>query len=608
MTALHETAELSAMNFPMLRLSFSFFLLGFTAVFAAEAFKATPDHSPQPGAKTGRLIAMPTWTNSKVFPGTTRDWWVYVPADYKPDGSAALMVFQDGRNYHNPNGNFRVPIVFENLIARGEMPVTVAVMVNPGHDPSRPPNPAKKGATPSSNRGLEYDSLGDRYVRLLLEELLPEVEKQFPVSKNPAMRAISGSSSGGIAAFTAAWERPDQFGKVHSTVGSFVNLRGGDAYPALIRKTERKPIRVYLEDVSGDLDNNFGNWPLANKQMHAALRYMGYDTHLEWAEGYSHGSVHGGSVFPDALRWLWRKETPKPAIVTKGDLGGDMTLHRLLIEGEGWQPVAENLGFGDALATDDAGNFFFCDMRGTAPGIYKIALDGTKTKLSDEVVSGMKFGPDGRAYACQGAKKRLVAIDLKTGAVEVLATDVQPNDLVVTRTGQLYFTHTAKKEVAHVNLATKALRAVAGGLANPNGITLSPDQGTLAVSESRGGSVWTFRVNADGTLDAGAPTMMLRRPIDPKGEFKPQNPPPYLPASGGDGMTTDEQGRYYVTTTLGIQVFDPTGRLCGVLTKAARDRGEVSCVLSGAGRSYLYVGAGTAIYRRKVQATGVALK
>lgn len=313
------------------------------------------------------------------------------------------------------------------------------------------------------------------------------------------MRAISGSSSGGIAAFTAAWERPDQFGKVHSTVGSFVNLRGGDAYPALVRKTERKPIRVYLEDVSGDLDNNFGNWPIANKQMHAALRYMGYDVHFEYAEGYSHGSVHGGSVFPDALRWLWRKETPKPTIGSKGDLGGDMTLHRLLIEGEGWMPIVENIGFGDALTTDDAGNFYFCDMRGAAPGIYRLGLDGTKTKLSDEIVSGLKFGPDGRFYACQGAKKRVIAIHPATGAVEVIATDVQPNDLVVTTTGHLYFTHTAKKEIGHVALATKTLRAASGGIANPNGITLSPDQGALAVSEHRGGAVWTFRINADGS-------------------------------------------------------------------------------------------------------------
>ncbi len=575
------------------------------ALVAADAFKATPDHSPQPGVPTGRLVQMPA-LESKIFPNTTRDWWVYVPAGYKPDGSAALMVFQDGRGYHTPTGNWRVPIVFENLIARGEMPVTVAVMINPGNDPTRPANPAKKAGTAASNRSLEYDSLGDRYVRMILEEILPEVEKQFPVSKDPALRAISGSSSGGIAAFTAAWERPDQFGKVHSTVGSFTNIRGGDAYPALLRKTERKPLRIYLEDVSGDLDNAYGNWPIANQQMHSALRYMGYDVRFEYAEGYSHGSVHGGSVFPDALRWLWRKETPQPTIVTKGDLAGDMTLHRLLIEGEGWTPIVENIGFGDALATDDAGNFYFCDMRGTAPGIYRLALDGTKKKLSDEIVSGLKFGPDGRFYACQGAKKRLIAITPTTGAVEVIATDVQPNDLVVTASGHLYFTHTSKKEIGHVVLATKTVRAAAGGIANPNGITLSPNQGTLAVSEHRGGSVWTFRINADGSLDAGAPTMAMRRPIDPKGEFKSQQPPPYLTGASGDGMTTDEQGRYYVTTALGIQVFDPTGRLCGVLAKARTGVGEVSCVLSGPGRSYLYVGAGPAIYRRKVHATGVA--
>ena len=591
---------------PTLRCSLLAFLCLLSPLFAADVFKATPDHSPQPGVSTGRLIQMPA-LQSKIFPNTTRDWWIYVPAGYKPDGSAALMVFQDGRNYQNPTGNFRVPIVFENLIARGEMPVTVAVMIDPGNDPTEPANPAKDAGTTAGNRSLEYDSLGDRYVRMLLEEILPEVEKQFPVSKDPAMRAISGSSSGGIAAFTAAWERPDQFGKVHTTVGSFTNISGGNAYPALIRKTERKPLRVYLEDVSGDEDSVFGSWFIANQQMHAALRYMGYDVHFEFAEGYKHGSEHGGSVFPDALRWLWRKEKPTPVIDTKGDLAGDMTLHRLLIEGEGWTPVVENIGFGDALATDDAGNFYFCDMRGTAPGIYRLALDGTKAKLSDEVVSGLKFGPDGRFYACQGAKKRLIAITPATGAVEVIASDVQPNDLVVTANGHLYFTHTAKKEIGHVVLATKTLSAAAGGIANPNGITLSPDQGTLAVSEHRGGSVWTFRINADGSLDAGAPLMSMRRPIDPKGEFNRQQPPPYLVAASGDGMTTDEQGRFYVTTALGIQVFDPTCRLCGVLSKARAGSSEVSCVLSGPGRAYLYVGAGTAIYRRKVQATGVAV-
>ena len=582
----------------------SFFTLVLTALsaFAAEGFKPTPDHEVQPGVAAGRVIPMPVWT-SKIFAGITRDWWVYVPAAYKPDGSAALMVFQDGRGYTTATGNWRVPIVFDNLIARGEMPPTVAVFLNPGNDPAIPAK--KAGAT--SNRGLEYDSLGDRYARFLLEEILPEVEKQFPVSRDPEKRAIAGSSSGAIAAFTVAWERPDQFGKVFSTIGSYTNLRGGNAYPSLIRKTERKPIRVFLEDSSGDLDNPYGNWPLANQQMHAALRYMGYDVRFDYAEGYGHNSQHGGSIFPDAMRWLWRKEKPVPVIDTKGDLGGDLTLHRLLIEGEGWRPVVDGLGFGDALCTDDAGNFYYSDIRGATPGIYRIGTDGVKTKLSDEPVSGLKFGPDGRLYACQGAKRRVIALDPATGKIEVLATDVQPNDLVVTARGHLYYTETGKKLVTLIDLATKAARAADTGLANPNGITLSPDQGTLAVSEHRGGFVWTFRIAADGTLDAKSPFMAMRRPIDPAGEFRFNEPPPYKPEARGDGMTTDTIGRYYVTTALGVQVFDPIGRLCGVVAPPLRDKETVSCVLSGPERAYLYVSSGATIHRRKLQATGVPL-
>jgi enterochelin esterase family protein len=364
--------------------------------------------------------------------------------------------------------------------------------------------------------------------------------------------------------------------------------------------------------------------------MHAALKYMGYDVKFDFVEGYGHNSKRGGSIMPDALRWLWRKEKHTPVIDTKGDLGGDMTLHRLLIEGEGWQPIVEGLAFCDGPMSDAEGNFYFSDMKGDGAGIYKISPDGKKTKLSSEGVSGLKFGPDGRLYACQGSKKRLIAIDLKTGAIDELATDVQPNDLVVDAKGHIYFTHTGKKEIVFVDAKTKEKRVVdatfavttsdqftsgAGtirteakttviGINAPNGITLSPDQGTLAVSDYRGANVWTFRVNADGSLDAKAPTMTMRLPIDPKGEFKQAEPPPYNPASGGDGMATDEQGRFYVATTLGVQVFDPTSRLCGVITRPQLDKPLTSCTLSGEGRSYLYVTNGDKIFRRKVQAKG----
>ncbi len=262
----------------------------------------SPDQQEQAGVPKGTLTQMPPW-QSKIFENTTRDWWVYVPAQFKPDGSAALMVFQDGHDYIGPKGNWRVPIVFDNLIARGDLPPIVAVFINPGHDVNQP-----KPQSPwrVSNRSLEYDSLGDRYARFLIEEILPEVRKQWPFSEDPAMHAICGASSGGICSFTVAWERPDQFRKVLSTIGSFTNIRGGNAYSYLIRKTDRKPLRVFLQDGSGDIDNQFGNWPLANQMMFKSLDYMAYDVRFELGDG-AHNSKHGGSIFPEAVKWLWRK-------------------------------------------------------------------------------------------------------------------------------------------------------------------------------------------------------------------------------------------------------------------------------------------------------------
>jgi enterochelin esterase family protein len=415
------------------------------------------------------------------------------------------------------------------------------------------------------------------------------------------MRGICGASSGGICSFTVAWERPDQFRRVLSTIGSFVNLRGGNAYPYLVRKTERKPIRVSLQDTSGDLDNPFGHWPTANRQMNAALAYMGYDVKFDWAEGYGHNSHRGGAVFPDAMRWLWRKDAQSVTEgKTKDDLAGDLTLNKLLVKNEGWQVLAEGLGFADGLSGDAEGNLYFNDLK--SGGYWKLAANGTKTKISEENGSGAQLAPDGRIVFCQGKLKRLVAMDLKTLAVDILAENVQPNDLVVTAQGWVYFTHTAKGEVVAANLKTKEVQVAATGITAPNGIALSPDGGTLAVSEYRAGHVWAWRIAGDGKLDAGMPYMTLRRPIDPKGEFAFNSPPPYKPESGGDGMCCDAQGRWYVTSALGVQVFDPTGRECGLLEHPSPGKQLVSVAFAGPDRSWLCVAAGDRILRRKLSA------
>lgn len=270
----------------------------------AENYRPGPDAVPQ--AVPRGEVRSGSFDSSRIFPGTVREYFVYVPAQYRADRPACLMVFFDGAGFMKADGAFRLPTVFDNLIARGDMPVTIAVAVNPGTIP-----PTLPGAKPRSNRSFEYDSLGDRNARFLLEELLPAVTAGLNVTADPAGRAVCGNSSGGIAAFTVAWERPDQFGKVVSHIGSFTNIRGGHAYPALIRKTKpAKPLRVFLQDGEADLDNLHGNWPLANREMAAALKFAGYDHTLVFGAG-GHSGAHGGAIFPDTLRWLWR-DWPKP--------------------------------------------------------------------------------------------------------------------------------------------------------------------------------------------------------------------------------------------------------------------------------------------------------
>lgn len=278
-------------------------LLAFSGIaFAIDDYKLGPLSMEKADVPKGKVTSMPAIADSRVYPGTSRDWWVYVPAQYDAAKPANLMVFQDGHDYVKERGSWRVPTVFDNLIASGDMPVTVAVFINPGHDGKSTPENAWK----VSNRSKEYNSLGNAYSKFLLEEVLPQVLAQYKITEDPDGWAIGGASSGAIAAFTVAWERPDKFHKVFSTIGSYVNLAGGNAYPYLIRVTEKKPLRIFLQDGSNDVDNQFGNWPLANQMMNSSLNYMKYDVKFELGDG-AHNSKHGSSIFPEAMKWLWRK-------------------------------------------------------------------------------------------------------------------------------------------------------------------------------------------------------------------------------------------------------------------------------------------------------------
>ena len=214
-----------------------------TPAFAIDDYTLGPD-SQVKDVPHGKVLEG-VWKSENIYPGTERKYFVYIPAQYDGSKPAALMVFQDGEAYVNANGAFRVPVVFDNLIAAGEMPVTIGVFLNPGVIPASEP-----GAKPRQNRSFEYDSLGDQYARFLIDEVLPGLAEKhdLKITDDPDQRAICGISSGGICAWTVAWERPDSFRKVLSHIGSFTNIRGGHVYPALIRKTEKKPIRVFLQE------------------------------------------------------------------------------------------------------------------------------------------------------------------------------------------------------------------------------------------------------------------------------------------------------------------------------------------------------------------------
>jgi len=271
------------------------FALGIPSMGNTEEYTLGSDSMLQEGVPQG-TVTKHTWTNSRLYPDTETDYWIYVPKQYTAEHSAAVMVFQDGEAYMDAEGSVRAPTVFDNLIHNGEMPITIGVFVNP----------AKK-EQPYDQRDIQYVAMDDTYARFVLEEILPEVGKNYSLTDDRAGRAIAGMSDGGLVSFTVGWERPDAFSKVISHIGSYTRLRGGSEYPYRIRKTrgDPKPLRVFLQDGSNDINLVEGNWTLANLSMASALMFARYDYRFEMGTG-GHDLKHGGAIFPDTLRWIWR--------------------------------------------------------------------------------------------------------------------------------------------------------------------------------------------------------------------------------------------------------------------------------------------------------------
>lgn len=546
-----------------------------SAAMAANEYPLTEDSKPQAGVPQGEVKGPFEWNDSKIFPGTHRKYWIYVPAQYDAAKPTCVLVVQDGLGRAN---GWKIPTVLDNLTHMGEVPPQIGIFIEPGVVPA-----ANDQAQPRFNRSYEYDALGDRYARFLLEEILPAVAKDYNLSTNPNDRAICGASSGAICAFNVAWERPNEFRRVYSTIGTYVGLRGGDAFPTLVRKCEPKPIRVFLQDGNNDLNIYAGDWWVANQDMLSALKFAGYEVEHAWGEG-GHDGVQSAAITPDAFRFLW-KNYPEP--IQAGHAPNRRT--DILIADESWKLVSEGHKFTEGPAVNDKGELFFTDIPNNR--IHKLNPDGTVSVFAENSpgVNGLMFGPDGKLYGCQNGNKKIVRYTLD-GKEETVVEGEASNDLVVLADGSGYFTDPGNKKVWRWSKEGK-LSLVDEGIAKPNGVILSPDQTLLTVADTDGRFTYAFQVQPDGQLAYKQTYGHLHVPDDTY-------------SSGADGMTVDTEGRVYVTTRLGVQVMDQLGRVHLILEKPGS--GWLSnAVFGGPDLDILYVTCGTQVFQRKLNAKGV---
>ena len=534
-----------------------------------------PDSQVQAGVPVGDVVKA-EFAESKVYPGTWREYWVYIPKQLDRAKPAPVMVFQDGLQYS-------APVVFDNLIHKKQIPPMVGVFVMHGRVRA-----ASADALDRMNRSYEYDSVSGEYARFLLDEMLPHVAKTHGVtlSADGNDRAIAGNSSGAIAAFAAAWQRPDAFRRVFSAIGTYVGLRGGNEYPLLIRKTEPKPIRVFLQDGSNDLNNYTGSWWIANQDMLSALQYAGYDVKHEWGDG-AHNSRHASAIFPDALRWLWR-DYPAP-IKANAEGKSQQDVYQVLMPGEGWQLVSQGHRATDGPAVNDAGEMFFTDPANNR--IHRTTKSGEVVVFAENTNrgNGMMFGPDGRLYVGATSTRQIVAYDA-SGKAEVLAEDVATNDLAVNVKGDLYFTDSPGRKVWLLPKGGKP-RVVDEGIESPNGVLFSPDQSLLYVSDYAGQLSWVFQIQPDGSLAH-------------KQRYFYVHMPDAATRSGSDGMAVDADGRVYIATTLGVQVFDQIGKCHAIIPPP--QAGSLSNVeFGGPNMDEMYVTNGDKVFKRKTKVKGV---
>ncbi len=561
---------------------------------------------PHKNVPKGQVFSFKLKANT-IFPDTRRIITVYVPAEYKARKPAAVMVSLDG---------WGPSTVCDNLIYKKQMPVVIGIGVSAGVAPPVGvkittaqysqmvvwgPIPTTNGVPvdPRWNRSFEFDGVSDRLARFLMQVVLPAVEKHrtpsgLPIilTRNPNERAIMGGSSGGIGAFTAAWMDPDAFRRVNTAVGTFVDMRGGNWYPPIIRKMDPKPLRVFMQSGSHDdwpAGPEMGSWPLGNLALEHALKFAGYAVEHAWGTG-GHNGNQETSVLPHALRWLW-KDWKHPI---KTGWSHNPVLQAMLIPGQHWHLVTKRSFSPGYMAANQKGQVFFQD---TVNGnIYRLAHHGDPRLFvhASPGLNGMAFGPNGRLYVADSATHQIVAY-AENGSSTVVANGIRGAQLVVTHRRVVYVAGNTSRLrhtgiIWRINPGKKPV-VVAHGLRSLSGIILRPDDGWLCAAQAYNHMGYSFQVRSQGNLKYREPYYWFEQA-------------PWAENSGTHQLTVDRNGWIYAATVLGVQVLDHSGRVSAILSVPS-GRPVLGVCFGGTHFRYLFATNGKHIYERRLKAQGM---
>jgi gluconolactonase len=519
----------------------------------------------------GRIVSF-GYAESKIFPGTQRSVTVYIPEQIDSRIPACVYVQQDGFDQRQ-----NLNLILDSLIANHEIPVTVGVFVTPGYV-----HLSDKNAMGRPNRCFEYDNVGDNYVRFLLEEILPAVAKNYHLNltKNGNDRAIGGVSSGGISAFNAGWEHPDAFSRIYCVSGSFVGFRGGNMFPVFIRKTEAKPLRVYLTTGTQDMENCAGDWSLLDMEMDKALKFSGYDYQFLLLKG-GHG-VGWKDHFAEAMRFLW-KGWPSPV---KAGLSAPR-IRDIILPEEGWQLVKGDFHDIRGAACNSKGEVFFTDM--SMNKIYRIAADGNINEFRSNTgfCNGLSFGANDELYTVSTKTGKIMRYDT-SGTQMLYADGIHGYYILANPDGGVYITG---KD--HLNEPDKIWLVRDGrkdivdyGLKSATGIAMTPDRNFLTIGEGQSHFAFSYQIMPDGKL--------VNRE-----RFFSLHLQDWEENAGVEALCYDKEGHLYVATRLGIQVCTwdgptqvilplPNGRVTGIC-------------FGGADLDMLFAFCGDKVYKRKLK-------